>query len=67
MIKTPVTTTFIPPEEDELAMVPFLMNERVQLLKCDGKQCLDIKYAVSTTYDGPGQRTLRNLLISGAR
>lgn len=58
MIKTPVTTTFIPPEEDELAMVPFLMNELVQLLKCDGKQCLDMTHAASTTEDGPDPRTL---------
>lgn len=57
MIKTPVTTTTIPPEEDELATVPFLMNDLEQLLKCDGEQYLDIKYAVSTAYDGPGQRT----------
>lgn len=57
MIKTPVTTTTIPPEEDELAMVPFLMNDLVQLLKCDGKQYLDITHAVSTAYDGPGQTT----------
>lgn len=58
MIKTPVTTTIIPPEEDELAMVPFLLNDLVQRLKCDGKEYLDIKYAVSTAYDSPGQRTL---------
>lgn len=58
MIKTPATTTFIPPEEDELAMVPFLMNELVQLLKCDGKQCLDITHAAATAEDGPGTTTL---------
>lgn len=33
--KTPIPITIIPPEEDELVMVPFLVNDLVQLLKCD--------------------------------
>lgn len=37
------------------------LNELAQLLKCDGKQCLDITHAAATTDDGPGKERSEKL------